>query len=79
MITLSEGSQGKEVEILQAILRSQLAVDYEGKPIEMDGYFGKKTKYAVMEFQSRMKAYEFTNMVVDGVVGNITWGALAGL
>lgn len=79
MITLSEGSEGKEVEILQAILRSQLAVDIEGNPIVIDGDFGKMTKYAVMEIQSRLKAYGYKDMAVDGVVGNITWGALIGL
>lgn len=79
MITLSEGSKGKEVEILQAILRSQLSVDIEGNPIVIDGDFGKMTKYAVMELQSRLKAYGYTGMVVDGIVGQITWGALIGL
>lgn len=78
MKTISEGSTGKEVEILQAVLRAGLSVDIEGNPIVIDGDFGKCTKYAVMEVQSRLKAYGYPNMVIDGIVGDITWGALIG-
>jgi ABC-type transport system substrate-binding protein len=49
---LSLGSQGKEVEELQRCLAKDSEVYPEG---EISGYFGKKTKEAVIRFQEKYK------------------------
>jgi hypothetical protein len=61
---LREGSSGEAVKGLQREL-----VD-AGYSLTVDGSFGPATSSAVRAYQSK------TGLVVDGVVGNNTWGSL---
>src|SRR3954471_14280823 len=61
---LREGSSGEAVKGLQREL-----VD-AGYSLTVDGSFGPATSSAVRAYQSR------TGLLVDGVVGNNTWGSL---
>jgi peptidoglycan hydrolase-like protein with peptidoglycan-binding domain len=65
--TISQGSTGWEVQWAQYILvRDLLSYD------QIDGIFGPVTETAVEQFQGSH------GLVVDGIVGLITWGALGG-
>jgi peptidoglycan hydrolase-like protein with peptidoglycan-binding domain len=59
-ITLTEGSEGRQVELLQKALGN----------ITVDGVFGPETEEAVRDFQASR------GLTVDGVVGPQTSGAL---
>ncbi len=61
-ISLSAGSEGRQVELLQRALGS----------IKVDGIFGPQTEAAVRAFQAR------SGLTVDGVVGPFTSSALRG-
>ena len=61
-VILKFGMNGVEIEELQKIL---ISLNYlKGNP---DGYFGKSTEKAVLNFQKD------SNQVMDGIVGPITW------
>jgi peptidoglycan hydrolase-like protein with peptidoglycan-binding domain len=65
--TISEGATGPTVRWLQYLLvRRTLSDD------QIDGIFGPVTKAAVEQFQ------QDDGLVVDGIVGPATWGALGG-
>lgn len=59
------GNRGKYVAKLQILLR-----DMGFNPSEVDGIFGKQTEASVRDFQLSKK------LIVDGIVGSKTWGAL---
>ena len=61
---LKEGSVGPAVSAVQWKL------DAAGHDVKVDGDFGSKTAAAVRAFQ------EANNLEVDGIVGQVTWGAL---
>jgi peptidoglycan hydrolase-like protein with peptidoglycan-binding domain len=61
-ISLSAGSEGRQVELLQRALGG----------IKVDGIFGPETEAAVRTFQAR------GGLTVDGVVGPVTSGVLRG-
>jgi hypothetical protein len=63
--TVQEGSNGKIVKNVQAILNTQA-----GAGLVVDGAFGNITKGAVEAWQS------FWHLTVDGVVGPQTWSTL---
>ncbi|MEZ6187490.1 MAG: peptidoglycan-binding protein [Planctomycetota bacterium] len=63
--TLRQGSRGAAVRTLQTLLKQR---GFDPGPI--DGIFGNMTLAAVRRFQSARR------LVVDGVVGPQTWGAL---
>ena len=65
--TLKRGSRGNAVKTLQAAL---LAHGFDPGP--QDGIFGPRTLAAVRGFQAAQ------GIVVDGVVGPVTWGRLGG-
>lgn len=65
MVTLRRGDKGNEVKLLQERLRV-----FEGTPLVVDGDFGAKTEDAVERFQ------EQKGLLVDGIVGRVTWKAL---
>ena len=62
--TIKRGSRGDAVKELQTLLRK------DGSNIAVDGIFGLGTLSAVRAFQKRH------NLVIDGIVGPKTWGAL---
>lgn len=63
--TVSPGSVGGDVRIIQQILAGQ---GYSVGPI--DGYFGPQTLAAVKAFQKAK------GLVPDGIAGPLTWDAL---
>ncbi len=52
------------------VIKLQTVLNTLGAELDADGKFGSKTRDAVVKFQSRNK------LLVDGVVGPQTWGAL---
>lgn len=71
---VKQGSQGRDVETVQSILKS--AVDYgvgNYGITSIDGVFGANTQAAVIKFQKAK------NLTADGVVGAATWKELARL
>lgn len=63
--TLSFGSSGVSVKVLQRVLLSN------GYGVRVDGVFGALTESAVKAFQNRR------NLLADGVVGPKTWRKLS--
>jgi len=83
--TLSRGSSGDYVKLLQTILIKIAKAnhkEFEPNYIEImapygaDGIFGVKTEQAVKAFQSVHLYKPGEKLVVDGIVGPKTWGAL---
>src|ERR1700730_16948026 len=70
MTILKKGSQDPLVTELQNILRE---LDYD---IPVTGVFDADTYKAVRNFQSSHLNKQNTPLVVDGVVGDLTWWAL---
>jgi peptidoglycan hydrolase-like protein with peptidoglycan-binding domain len=63
---ISIGATGNDVRRLQRLLVEMKLLDYRG----IDGSFGPKTRASVESFQASV------GIVVDGIVGSITWGEL---
>ena len=61
---VSYGSSGESVRELQQMLNSQ------GYNLDEDGIFGAKTRTAVKNYQKK------NGLLVDGIVGQETWGSL---
>lgn len=72
MPTLNMGSTGLAVAYCQNLLNARGATQI---PLWVDGMFGPKTLAAVRHFQL-MRRILNKEMVVDGIVGPQTWGAL---
>lgn len=68
---LKKGSKGEYVKILQRLLLSK---GYDPKGI--DGDFGNNTLTAVKNFQKNNTDTNGKKLVVDGCVGQKTWGSL---
>lgn len=68
---LKKGSRGNFVYILQELL-----VKHGYNPNGIDGIFGNGCLKAVKQFQSEHKDVDGKPLVVDGYVGQKTWGAL---
>jgi peptidoglycan hydrolase-like protein with peptidoglycan-binding domain len=64
--TISMGSSGVDVRRLQRLLVEMKLLDFTG----IDGSFGPNTDAAVRSFQ------QSEGLVVDGIVGPLTWAAL---
>jgi peptidoglycan hydrolase-like protein with peptidoglycan-binding domain len=65
--TIQAGSTGSDVRWAQYLLVRRLILS---DATQIDGNFGPKTEAAVKEFQQQ------AGLVVDGIVGPVTWGAL---
>jgi peptidoglycan hydrolase-like protein with peptidoglycan-binding domain len=62
--TLRRGNTGENVEYLQRLLNQERFF------LVVDGIFGERTEAAVKQFQTNH------HLLVDGIVGSQTWGAL---
>jgi hypothetical protein len=62
---LSVGDQLPTVSVLQILLSFKLG---GGSMLSVDGIFGRRTKAAVVSFQS-----QFSDLKPDGIVGRLTW------
>ena len=80
--TIQQGSQGKDVQLLQQILEKADDINKNQAQWNLpggfgigsvDGVFGATTKAAVIKFQQVEK------LKADGVVGALTWDRLAGI
>jgi hypothetical protein len=70
-MTLSYGVVGEPVKVLQRIL---LRIGSDAlEPYGATGKYYAATRRAVREFQASVKANHDASMVVDGVVGPVTW------
>jgi hypothetical protein len=67
---LKKGAQGEAVKELQRLLAAA------GLPVVDDGDFGSKTFAAVRAFQAQHLDVHGRPLVVDGVVGPVTWWSL---
>ena len=67
---LNEGMRGKHIKTLQFFLNVVAAFHEELPSIKIDGFFGPKTKEAVIAFQ------KIFGLNPDGIVGENTWNAL---
>lgn len=65
--TVRSGSRGHPVHTLQHLLNQH------GHDLDVDGSFGPRTEAEVRSFQSALTAF---GVVVDGVVGPVTWRAM---
>lgn len=69
--TLRKGDQGEHVEEMQRLLRKRKYKNSSGtRLLLVDGDFGSATDKAVRKFQTD------ENLVIDGICGKQTWGAL---
>jgi peptidoglycan hydrolase-like protein with peptidoglycan-binding domain len=66
LVTLRKGSTGLQVAYLQNLLNARMPAP----ALWVDGMFGQDTDARVRQYQGRR------GLVVDGVVGPQTWGAL---
>ena len=64
---LKQGSKNNYVMILQDALNNM------GRPLSIDGVFGKNTKNAVINFQ------KYYGLKADGIVGCSTWKKIASI
>lgn len=75
IITVRGGSTGQAVRAVQDQINFR---HITGRPLDVDGIFGPKTKAAVVTFQYGMIVEGISNVPVNGVVGSQTWQALVG-
>lgn len=68
--TLRKGIKGTEVKKLQKVLNKLKIYDDDGKKLEEDGDFGKKTEQSVKRMQKKAK------IIIDGIYGNDSKAAL---
>jgi peptidoglycan hydrolase-like protein with peptidoglycan-binding domain len=75
VVQVKKGSTGEAVRGVQEEFRFR---DLSGDPshgLQVDGIFGPKTDAAVRGFQQALST-DFPEVVVDGIVGPVTWRAL---
>lgn len=80
--TVKKGARGQDVVVLQAMLRALQYLGADGKAIEIDGYAGNNTIYAVNTFQTIQRAYGYecgTNGKNDSSFGPRCWERLLGV
>ena len=68
--TVQSGSTGKDVKLLQRLLKSNGCKGKDGKNLTIDGSCGANTVYAIKEYQKKKK------LEVDGCAGNATWKSI---
>jgi hypothetical protein len=65
-----KGARGKDVRAIQRLLNEL------GYPVDVDGEFGAQTYRAVRAFQSENLDQHGQPLVIDGIVGPLTWWSL---
>jgi peptidoglycan hydrolase-like protein with peptidoglycan-binding domain len=75
--TIQIGSSGTWVRALQSRLNYEWFYgDLTNGFLSVDGSFGPLTRSAVTDFQTKWHDRGHSNMLIDGIVGPQTWGAL---
>jgi peptidoglycan hydrolase-like protein with peptidoglycan-binding domain len=75
IVTVKQGSQGDAVRGVQEEFQFRNLSGDPSKGLVVDGVFGSKTDAAVRGFQQALHA-DIASVVVDGIVGPVTWQAL---
>ena len=75
IVTVQQGSAGDAVRGVQEEFQFRNLSGDPGQGLAVDGVFGPKTAAAVREFQQALHA-DIAAVVVDGIVGPVTWQAL---
>ena len=75
VVRVRKGSQGDAVRGVQEEFRFRNLSGDPGAGLQVDGIFGPRTDAAVRGFQEAL-ALDFPEVVVDGIVGPVTWRAL---
>ena len=75
VVTVRRGSTGDAVKGVQEEFQFRNLSGDPSKGLAIDGNFGPKTEAAVRGFQQALHA-DIPSVVVDGVVGPMTWQAL---
>jgi peptidoglycan hydrolase-like protein with peptidoglycan-binding domain len=75
ILTVQRGSEGDAVRGVQEEFQFRNLSGDPSKGLAVDGVFGPKTEEAVRGFQQALHA-DIASVVVDGVVGPVTWQAL---
>jgi peptidoglycan hydrolase-like protein with peptidoglycan-binding domain len=75
VITVRKGDQGDAVRGVQEEFQFRNLSGDPNLGLQIDGIFGPKTDEAVRGFQQALHP-DFPEVVVDGIVGPITWRAL---
>ena len=68
--TVKKGSTGKDVELMQRLLKSRGYKGQDGKTLEIDKSCGENTLYALEAFQKK------NNLTADKICGESTWKKL---
>lgn len=75
IVQIQQGSAGDAVRAAQGQLRLRNLP--ETKNLAVDGDFGALTDAGVLAFQKALNDQNFVTTPVDGIVGPVTWHALA--
>jgi peptidoglycan hydrolase-like protein with peptidoglycan-binding domain len=75
IVQVRQGSQGDAVRGVQEEFQFRNLSGDPSKGLQIDGIFGPRTDAAVRGFQEALSA-DHAEVVVDGIVGPITWRAL---
>ncbi len=75
IIQVQKGSSGDAVRAVQEEFQFRNESGDPGKGVQVDGIFGPQTDSAVRGFQHAV-SLDVPSVVVDGIVGPITWQAL---
>lgn len=80
--TVKKGSAGVDVYILQALFRALEYTGKDGKAIDIDGYCGDNTVFAINKFQESSRAYGVecgSNGKNDSTFGPKCWSRILGV
>jgi peptidoglycan hydrolase-like protein with peptidoglycan-binding domain len=75
VVTVKKGDTGDAVRGVQEEFQYRNLSGDPSKGVQIDGIFGTKTDEAVRGFQQAL-SYDAPEVVVDGIVGPVTWRAL---
>lgn len=67
---VKKGSKGKDVRLLQRLLKSNGCKGKDNKYLKIDGESGENTDYAIRYYQKKKK------LTIDGVCGPKTWKSI---